>query len=101
MGLRIGDNQLVLRVSIYGLTLAGFLLGVFIGKLAALCRFVVASTYLRAWLQESTTLVNRFMSAILLFIGFGFPDENDVIPSSLNFIKNGLCKVAIDISCVI
>ena len=52
-----------------GLTLAGFLLGVFIGKLAALCRFVVASTYLRAWLQESTTLVNRLMSGILLFIG--------------------------------
>ena len=52
-----------------GLTLAGFLLGVFIGKLAALRRFVVASTYLRAWLQESTTLVNRLISGILLFIG--------------------------------
>jgi len=52
-----------------GLTLAEFLLGVFIGKLAALCRFVVVSTYLRAWLQESTTLVNRLMSGILLFIG--------------------------------
>ena len=52
-----------------GLTLAGFLLGVFIGELAALCRFFVAITYLRARLQESTTLVNRLMSGILLFIG--------------------------------
>ena len=52
-----------------GLTLAGFLLGVFIGKLVALYGFVVASTYLKAHLQESSTLVNRLLAAILLFIG--------------------------------
>jgi len=52
-----------------GLTLAGFLFGVFIGKLVALYGFVVASTYLKAHLQESSTLVNRLLAAILLFIG--------------------------------
>jgi len=52
-----------------GLTLLGFLLGVFIGKLVALYGFVVASTYLKAHLQESSTLVNRLLAAILLFIG--------------------------------
>jgi threonine/homoserine/homoserine lactone efflux protein len=52
-----------------GLTLAGFLLGVFIGKLVALYGFVVASTYLKTRLQESSTLVNRSLSGILLFIG--------------------------------
>ncbi len=52
-----------------GLTLAGFLLGVFIGKLVALYGFVVASTYLKTRLQESSTLVNRLLSGILLFIG--------------------------------
>ncbi len=52
-----------------GLTLAGFLLGVFIGKLVALHGFVVASTYLKAHLQESSILVNRLLAAILLFIG--------------------------------
>ena len=52
-----------------GLILAGFLLGVFIDKLAALSGFVVASTYLKTQLQESSTLVNRLLSGILLFIG--------------------------------
>jgi threonine/homoserine/homoserine lactone efflux protein len=52
-----------------GLTLAGFLLGVFIGKLVALYGFVVASTYLKTRLQGSSTLVNRLSSGILLFIG--------------------------------
>ena len=52
-----------------GLTLIGFLLGVFIGKLLALYGFVVASTYLKAHLQESSALVNRLLAAILLFIG--------------------------------
>lgn len=52
-----------------GLTLIGFLLGVFIGKFVALYGFVVASTYLKAHLQESSTLVNRLLAAILLFIG--------------------------------
>ena len=51
-----------------GLTLAGFLLGVFIGKLVALYGFVVANTYLKTRLQESSTLVNRLLSGILLFI---------------------------------
>lgn len=52
-----------------GLTLIGFLLGVFIGKLVALYGFVVASTYLKAHLQESSTVVNRLLATILLFIG--------------------------------
>ena len=52
-----------------GLTLLGFLLGVFIGKLVALYGFVVASTYLKTRLKESSTLVNRLLAAILLFIG--------------------------------
>ena len=52
-----------------GLTLVAFLLGVFTGKLLALYGFVVASTYLKAHLQESSTLVNRLLAGILLFIG--------------------------------
>lgn len=52
-----------------GLTLFAFLLGVFAGKLLALYGFVIASTYLKAHLQESSTLVNRLLAAILLFIG--------------------------------
>lgn len=52
-----------------GLTLMAFLLGVFTGKLVALYGFVVASTYLKAHLQESSILVNRLLAAILLFIG--------------------------------
>ena len=52
-----------------GLTLAGFLLGVFIGKFVALYGFVVASTYLKTRLQESSTVVNRLLAGILLFIG--------------------------------
>jgi L-lysine exporter family protein LysE/ArgO len=52
-----------------GLTLAGFLLGVFIGKFVALYGFVVASTYLKTHLQESSTVVNRLLAGILLFIG--------------------------------
>lgn len=52
-----------------GLTLLMFLLGVFSGKLLALYGFVVASTYLKTHLQESSMLVNRLLAAILLFIG--------------------------------
>jgi len=51
------------------LTLAGFLLGIFIGKFFALYGFVVASTYLKTRLQESSTVVNRLLAGILLFIG--------------------------------
>lgn len=52
-----------------GVYLAGFVVGVFAGKLLALYGFVVASTYLKSHLQESSTLVNRLLAAILLFIG--------------------------------
>lgn len=52
-----------------GLNLALFLLGVFFGKILALYGFVVASTYLKAHLQESSLLVNRILAGILLFIG--------------------------------
>lgn len=52
-----------------GLTLMAFLLGVFMGKLLALYGFVIASSYLKAHLQESSTLVNRLLAGILLFIG--------------------------------
>tara|TARA_B110000858_G_scaffold89711_1_gene103722 strand:- start:36949 stop:37578 length:630 start_codon:yes stop_codon:yes gene_type:complete len=64
-----------------GLTLIGFLLGVFIGKLLALYGFVVASTYLKAHLQESSALVNRLLAAILLFIGLsqGWKAVNSLI----------------------
>ncbi len=64
-----------------GLTLIGFLLGVFIGKFVALYGFVVASTYLKAHLQESSILVNRLLAAILLFIGLsqGWNAVNSVL----------------------
>lgn len=64
-----------------GITLIGFLLGVFVGKLTALYGFVVASTYLKAHLQESSTLVNRLLAAILLFIGLsqGWNAVNSVL----------------------
>lgn len=64
-----------------GLTLMGFLLGVFMGKLVALYGFVVASTYLKAHLQESSVLVNRLLAAILLFIGLsqGWNAVNSVL----------------------
>ena len=52
-----------------GLTLASFLLGVFLGKLLALYGFAVASSYLKAHLSESSVLVNRLLSGILLIIG--------------------------------
>ncbi len=49
--------------------LFGFLAGVFIGKVTALVGFVIASTYLKAHLQESSQLVNKLLATILLFIG--------------------------------
>ena len=52
-----------------GITLAAFLAGVFLGKLAALYGFVIASAYLKTHLQESSTLVNRVLASVLLFIG--------------------------------
>jgi L-lysine exporter family protein LysE/ArgO len=52
-----------------GIYLAGFLVGVFIGKFLALYGFVVASTYLKSHLTESSQLVNKVLAAILLFIG--------------------------------
>ncbi len=64
-----------------GVYLASFLLGVFAGKLLALYGFVVGSTYLKAHLQESSTLVNRLLAGILLFIGLsqGWNAVNSVI----------------------
>jgi L-lysine exporter family protein LysE/ArgO len=52
-----------------GLYLLSFLVGVFLGKLLALYGFVVASSYLKAHLKDSSALVNRIFAAILLFIG--------------------------------
>ena len=52
-----------------GVYLAGFLFGVFIGKLLALSGFAVASSYLKTHLQRSSAIVNRLLAAILLFIG--------------------------------
>lgn len=52
-----------------GVYLFGFLVGVFLGKLLALTGFAVASSYLKTHLQQSSTLVNRLLAAILLFIG--------------------------------
>jgi threonine/homoserine/homoserine lactone efflux protein len=52
-----------------GIYLLGFLFGVFAGKLFALYGFVIASTYLKTHLQESSTLVNRLLAGVLLFIG--------------------------------
>ena len=52
-----------------GVSLVGFLIGVFIGKLTALVGFVAASSYLKTHLQESSRLVDRLLAAILLFIG--------------------------------
>jgi len=52
-----------------GVYLVGFLIGVFVGKVTALTGFVVASSYLKEHLQESSQLVNKLLAAILLFIG--------------------------------
>ena len=52
-----------------GIYLLAFLLGVFIGKLIALYGFVVASTYLKSHLEQSSVLVNRILASVLLFIG--------------------------------
>ncbi len=52
-----------------GIYLAAFLVGVFVGKLLALYGFVVASSYLKAHLQQSSALVNKLLASILLFIG--------------------------------
>lgn len=52
-----------------GINLIVFIVGVFIGKLTALGGFVVASTYLKAHLLESSQWVNRVLAGILLFIG--------------------------------
>lgn len=64
-----------------GVYLSGFLLGVFLGKILALYSFVIASTYLKTRLQESSTLVNRLLAGILLFIGLsqGWNAVNSVI----------------------
>jgi len=52
-----------------GISLLGFLLGVFVGKFAALYFFVVASDYLKSHLQDSSRIVNRLLDAILFIIG--------------------------------
>lgn len=52
-----------------GITLAAFLAGVFLGKMTALYGFVLASTYLKTHLQESSTLINKVLASVLLFIG--------------------------------
>ncbi len=65
-----------------GVYLAGFLAGVFAGKLFALYGFVAGSVYLKTRLQESSILVNRLLAGILLFIGVsqGWNAVNSVIP---------------------
>ena len=52
-----------------GIFLAAFLAGVFLGKLAALYGFVIASDYLKTHLRQSCALVNKLLAGILLFIG--------------------------------
>lgn len=52
-----------------GITLAAFLAGVFLGKMTALYGFVLASAYLKTHLQESSTVVNKVLASVLLFIG--------------------------------
>ena len=52
-----------------GITLAAFLAGVFLGKMTALYGFVLASSYLKTHLQESSALVNKVLASVLLFIG--------------------------------
>lgn len=52
-----------------GIHLVAFLIGVFCGKLIALYGFVVASTYLKSHLEQSSVLVNRVLASVLLFIG--------------------------------
>lgn len=52
-----------------GVYLVGFLLGVFAGKMLALSCFVIASSYLKAHLQQSSKFVNYLLAAILLLIG--------------------------------
>lgn len=52
-----------------GIYLAGFLLGVFAGKLLALYGFVIASGYLETHLQQSSQFVNKLLAGVLLLIG--------------------------------
>lgn len=52
-----------------GIHLVAFLAGVFFGKLIALYGFVVASTYLKTHMEQSSLLVNRILAGVLLFIG--------------------------------
>jgi threonine/homoserine/homoserine lactone efflux protein len=52
-----------------GFYLFAFLVGVFAGKITALCGFVIASSYLKVHLKECSQLVNRLLATILLFIG--------------------------------
>ena len=52
-----------------GVHLVAFLIGVFCGKLIALYGFVIASTYLKSHLEQSSVLVNRVLASVLLFIG--------------------------------
>lgn len=54
-----------------GVSLIGFLFGVFVGKLLALTGFVYASTYLKTHLQQSGKLVNQVLASVLLLIGMG------------------------------
>ena len=54
-----------------GVNLAGFLFGVFVGKLLALTGFAYASNYLKTHLQQSSKLVNHVLASILLLIGIG------------------------------
>jgi threonine/homoserine/homoserine lactone efflux protein len=52
-----------------GIYLAGFLAGVFIGKLLALSGFVLISQYLKTRLRQSGLIVNRLLAAVLCIIG--------------------------------
>ena len=52
-----------------GINLTFFLIGVFVGKLLALCAFILISHYLKTHLAQSARLVNRILAAVLLLIG--------------------------------
>jgi threonine/homoserine/homoserine lactone efflux protein len=52
-----------------GINLTFFLIGVFVGKLLALCAFILISHYLQTHLAQSARLVNRILTDVLLLIG--------------------------------
>lgn len=52
-----------------GVNLLAFLIGVLLGKFIALYGFVIASSFLKTRLEQSSLLVNRILAAVLMFIG--------------------------------